>query len=96
MFMIKHIQFRKLNNSFQNQLNEDIKQIKRDNKIFVPADKSRNIYKMDRKTYEKLSKSDIGKSSKIILDKIISDVLSSVQVNQWKNSQAVIEWFKNI
>ena len=42
------------------------------------------------------SKSDIGKLSKIILDKINSDVLSSVQVNQWKNSQAVVEWFKNI
>ena len=42
------------------------------------------------------SKSDIGKLSKIILDKINSDALSSVQVNQWKNTQAVIEWFKNI
>ena len=139
------------------------KQIKRDSKIFVPADKSHNIYRMDRETYEKLlhenitktykktdkkkvtainidakkiakdlelenriekmqesecyitvkdhkedfphkiscrlinpSKSDIGKRSKIIPDKINSDVLSSVQVNQWKNSQAVIEWFKNI
>ena len=37
--MIKNIQFRKVNNSFQNQLNEDIKHIKRDSKIFVPADK---------------------------------------------------------
>ena len=32
MFMIKNIQFRKVNNSFQNQLNEDIKQIKGDSK----------------------------------------------------------------
>ena len=42
------------------------------------------------------SKLDIGKVSKIILKKINSDVLSFVQVNQWKNSQAVLEWFKNI
>ena len=42
------------------------------------------------------SKLDIGKLSKIILDEINSDVLSSVQVKQWKNSQAVVEWFKNI
>ena len=42
------------------------------------------------------SKWDIGKLSKIILDEINSDVPSSVQVNQWKNSQAVVEWFKNI
>ena len=38
----------------------------------------------------------ISRLSKIILDKINRDVLSSVQVNQWKNSQAVTEWFKNI
>ena len=37
------------------------------------------------------SKSDIGKVSKIIFAKINSDALSSMQVNQWKNSQAVIE-----
>ena len=64
MFMIKNIQFRKVNNSFQNQLNEDIKQIKRESKIFVPADKSRNIYKMDRETYEKLFHENITKTYK--------------------------------
>ena len=48
MFMIKYIQFGKVNNSFQSQMNEDIKQIKRYNKTFDPADKSRNICKMDR------------------------------------------------
>ena len=37
MFMIKKIQFRKVNNSFQRQLNEDITQIKRDSKIFGSA-----------------------------------------------------------
>ena len=155
--MIKNIQFRKVSNNFQSQLNEDIKQIKGDSKIFVAADKSRNIYKMDKETYEKLlhenitktynktdkkrvrainvhakkledriknmqeseryitvkdhkedfppkiscrminpSKSVIGKLNKTILDKINSDVLSSVQVNQWKNSQAVVEWYENI
>ena len=64
MFMIKNIQFRKVNNSFRRQLNEDIKQIKRDSKIFVPADKSRNIYKMDRETYEKLLHENITKTYK--------------------------------
>ena len=57
-------QFRKVNNSFQRQLNEDIKQIKRDSKIFVPTDKSRNIYKMDRETYEKLLHENITKTCK--------------------------------
>ena len=39
------------------------------------------------------SKSDIGKLSKIILDKTNSDVRPSVQVNQQKNSQALVKWF---
>ena len=50
--MIKNIQFGKVNNTFQSQLNEDIKD-KGDSKIFVPTGKSRNIYKLDRETYEK-------------------------------------------
>ena len=65
MLMIKNIKFRKVNNSFQNQLNEDIKQIKRDSKIFVPADKSHNIYKMDREISEKLLHENITKTYKM-------------------------------
>ena len=40
MMMIKNIQFINVNNNFQGQLNGDIKQIKEDTKISVPADKS--------------------------------------------------------
>ena len=61
--MIKNIQFRKVNNSFQSQLNEDIKD-KGDSKIFVPTGKSRNIYKLDRETYEKLLHENITKTYK--------------------------------
>ena len=64
LFLIKNIQFRKVNNNFQSQLNEDIKQIKGDSRIFVPADKSRNIYKMDKETYEKLLHENITKTYK--------------------------------
>ena len=64
LFLIKNIQFRKVNNNFQSQLNENIKQIKGDSKIFVPADKFRNIYKMDKETYEKLLHENITKTYK--------------------------------
>ena len=33
---------------------------------------------------------------KTILSKINKKLISSVQLNQWKNSPAVIKWFKNI
>ena len=42
------------------------------------------------------TKSEIGKISKKILDKIITAVRTKTKFNQWKNSKAVIDWFKNI
>ena len=42
------------------------------------------------------SKSDIGKISKTISEKIITKIVSLANVNQWKNSASVIEWYKTI
>ena len=40
----KNVVFKKVNNSFQTKLLKDVKKIKESDKIFVPADKSRNIF----------------------------------------------------
>ena len=40
--------------AFQEQLWKDIKKLHHDNKIFISADKSTNIYKMQKEKYEKL------------------------------------------
>ena len=45
IFLVKNIEFRNINNSFQKNLNDDIKRI---NKVLVKADKSRNIYQLDK------------------------------------------------
>ena len=42
------------------------------------------------------SKSDIGRISKQILDKINLKLISDTKINQWKNSASVIECFNNI
>ena len=42
------------------------------------------------------SKTNTGKISMKILDKINEKITSLIGVNQWKNSNAVIEWFKKI
>ena len=42
------------------------------------------------------SKSDIGKISKHVLNKVNQKLLSVTEVNKWKDSLSVIEWFKNI
>ena len=52
--MVKIIQFCKINNNFQQELKEDIKNIKSINKVFLRADKSRNIYKLENEQNSKL------------------------------------------
>ena len=50
--MIKNVEFRQISNSFQGKLKNDIDHIKKSNKIFVFADKSR-IYTKSSKKYTK-------------------------------------------
>ena len=42
------------------------------------------------------SKSDIGRISKKILDKINQRVIQETKVNQWKNTNTVIAWLKSL
>ena len=42
------------------------------------------------------SKSEIGIISKQILQRINSNIVKSTNINQWKNTDAVIKWFSNI
>ena len=64
LLMIKNIEFRKINNSFQEKLSNDIKQIKNSDKVFISADKSRNVYKLGQSEYKKLLKRNITKKYK--------------------------------
>ena len=54
LLMIKNIEFRKINKSFQERLSNDIKQIKNNDKVLISANKSRNAYKLDQSQYKKL------------------------------------------
>ena len=42
------------------------------------------------------SKSSIGKISKVILDRINEKIISSVTMNQWNNTLAVLKWYNKI
>ena len=42
------------------------------------------------------AKNDIGRINKVILDKINPSLIKQLKVNQWKNTQNVIEWFMKI
>ena len=60
--MIKGVEFRLICNSFQGKLKNDIEHIKKSNKIFVFADKSRNIYDVEQEEYKKLLIENITKN----------------------------------
>ena len=42
------------------------------------------------------TKSEIGKISKQILDRINKKVVAATKINQWKNTSSVIKWFNSI
>ena len=144
-------------------MNNDIKSVKNSKKAFIPADKTRNMYKMDKSQHDKLlqenitktykksdtnkyneinteaktiaiklkiqdratqlakkqafitlkdhkenfenapkcrlinpAKSDLGRVSKQILEKVNGEIRNKISVHQWKNSRNVIEWFDQL
>ena len=52
--LINNLKFRKYNNLFTQKLNNDLRAIKSTKKVFVFADKSNSIYKVDPDKYKKL------------------------------------------
>ena len=72
-----------MSNSFQRQLTNDIKTINSSDKVFVSADKSRNIYKMDKDQYTKLLNEIITKAyrkaNKNFVNKINKDAKKIVK-----------------
>ena len=42
------------------------------------------------------TKTDIGRVSKQFIDRINKDIRAQINVNQWQNTQAVIDWFNGL
>ena len=62
--MIENVKFRKVNDAFQDVLKKDIQTLKKSDKMFIPADKTRNFYKVDQNTYAKLLRENITKNTR--------------------------------
>ena len=60
----KNVEFFCLFCQFQKRLNEDIKSVKSDNRLFVKADESTNFYKLDTTKYNQLLEANITKTYK--------------------------------
>ena len=61
---ITNIKFKKFSNQFQSQLKEDIKKIKNSKKALIFADKTTNLYELDKALHEKLIHNSIAKTYK--------------------------------
>ena len=53
---IENIQFRNVKSTFLSKLRNDVDNIKKSERLFVPADKTSNYYKLDKSEYTKLVK----------------------------------------
>ena len=161
--LVKSVKFRNRNNKFENEMKDDIYKIKSSLNVFIPADKTANMYKVTPKEHKQLlknnvietyrkapprlekaikleakevtkninledrieciaknnafvtlknhkqnfrsatpcrlinpCKSDLGKTSKLILENINRTLIEKLNVNQWKNTETVIHWFKSM
>ena len=86
MSLIKNIQFRNVRNTFQEQLANDIKQIKCTNKVIVPADKTRNLCKVEKEDYKKYLEDNITKTYK----KSTNSKVSRVDLNAKKDRKQAV------
>ena len=57
--LIKEIKFREVKNDFQKKLSNDIKKITSSSKTVTPADKTSNMYRLEKEQYQKLLKDEI-------------------------------------
>ena len=64
MDMIKNVKFKRVIKEFQSNLRNDIRQIHRINNVFILADKSRNIYKVSKASYERMMHENVTKTYK--------------------------------
>ena len=161
--MIKNVEFEQVTTEFQKKIRQDLKSIKQSKKVFVSADKTRNLYGIEPEEYKKMlrdnvtktykksnietvttvneeaseiteklllgdrvqciapneafitikdhkpnfpnnikcrllnpCKSEIGKISKKYLENINESVRNALNVNQWRNTDSVLDWFKAI
>ena len=101
--------YEKANNSIKKKINMSGKEILKNNEIlnrieingenncfFTLKDHKDNFSNNPQVRLIYPAKNDLGRRSKVILDKISLAIREYFSFNQWKNTQNVINWFKKI
>ena len=89
--MISNILFRDCNDEFIRILEDDKRRIKSSTNLFIPADKTRNMYEMDKRTYNKLLTENVTKTYKLAREDSmnrINDELKRIS-DELKNSNRI-------
>ena len=66
--MVRNIEFKNVKSPFQHQLQNDVKRIKQEPKLLIPADKTNNLYRLTTDEYKKLLTENISKSYKKLIN----------------------------
>ena len=60
--LVKNVKFKQVKNKFQEKLRCDVKKINSSKKVLIFADKTRNVYELDKNQYDKLLRENITKT----------------------------------
>ena len=72
--LVKNVTSRKVHNNFHDQLNKDIKSIRKSNNAFIFADKTRNLYETSKGNYNKLLTENITKTYRKTTKQIYNNI----------------------
>ena len=70
----KNLKFRKVNNQFLDTLKDDLKNINSEDKVFLAADKTRNIYKIEKEAYNEYLENNITKEYKKAAKNVVQNI----------------------
>ena len=68
--LVQKLNFKRNTNDFQNRMRQDVQQIKRSDKLYVPADKTTNMYKVDKEEYGRILQNSVTATYKKADDNI--------------------------
>ena len=78
--LARNIKFRKTYSEFQNQLNEDVRNINNSEEIYVPADKATSIYKVKLNDYNRLLNENVTAKYEKTEEETVSAINNQVKI----------------
>ena len=77
--MVEGISFRNMSDSFQAKMKADIKDIRNSKEVIVRADKTRNLYRVEKYHYSKLLPDNVTKHYKTAPEHLYDDINSEAK-----------------